>query len=135
MMKFLRMFERCIVTALLVMMMLVVLLSSIELGVIIVEKTLHGERVFLLDINELLSIFGFFLMILIGLELLETVKMYLVDEVVHAECTFLVALIAVTRKVITLDVKTLEPGILLGIAALVIALSAGYFLFKKAMHA
>jgi len=135
MMKFLRMFERGIVTALLVMMMLVVLLSSIELGVIIVEKILYGERVFLLDINELLSIFGFFLMILIGLELLETVKMYLVDEVVHAECTFLVALIAVTRKVITLDVKTLEPGILLGIAALVIALSAGYFLFKKAMHA
>jgi uncharacterized membrane protein (DUF373 family) len=134
MMKMLRAFERAIVTALLVMMMLIVLLSCIELAVLIVQQILQGGRFGLLDINELFTVFGFFLMVLIGLELLETVKMYLQEEVVHAECTFLVAIIAITRKVIILDVKEVEPGSLLGIAALVIALAAGYFLLKRAMQ-
>jgi len=37
----------------------------------------------------------------------------------------------VARKVITLDVKELSPVALIGIATIVLALSAGYYLFKQ----
>jgi len=131
--KFLNNFERIIVFALLGMMMLVVFLSVMELAVILVEQMIKPPRVILLNINELLNIFGFFLIVLIGLELVETLKVYIVDEKVHVEIVFLVAIIAITRKVIILDVKHMEPLNLIGIACIILALSIGYFVLKKAL--
>ena len=43
----------------------------------------------LLNIEEMLEVFGFFLMVLIGVELLESIKAYLQEERVHAEVVFL----------------------------------------------
>jgi uncharacterized membrane protein (DUF373 family) len=132
--KFLTRFERYIVVALLGMMVLVVFLGTLELAVILIQQILGEPKWLLLDINEMLKIFGFFFMVLIGLELIETIKVYLKDEVVHAEITLLVAILAITRKVVILKVETLPPLTLIGIAAIIIALSAGYFLLKKALN-
>jgi uncharacterized membrane protein (DUF373 family) len=133
--KFIKKFERYIIIGLLAMMALVVLLSTVELGVIIVERMLTGVPVlFLLNIADMLEIFGFFMMILIGIELIETIKVYLVEEAIHIEIICLVAIVAVARKVIILDVYKLPPATLLGIAAIILALSIGYFFLKKALH-
>ena len=132
--KFLESFERFIVIGLLAMMIVVVLLGTVELAVILVEQMLKPPRFILLNINEMLNIFGFFLMILIGIELVETLKVYIVDQMVHVEIVFLVAIIAITRKVIILDVKYLEPLNLIGIASIILALSIGYFVLKKALN-
>ena len=86
----------------------------------------------LIDVEKLLNIFGLFFMILIGLELLETIKTYITKDQVHVEVVFLVAMIAIARKVILLDLKKLDPVTLVGIAAIIIALASGYFLVKKA---
>ena len=133
--KLLKKFERYIVIGLLAMMALVVLLSTVELAVIIVQRMLSGKpHLFLLDISDLLDIFGFFMMILIGLELIETIKIYLVDESIHVEIICLVAIVAVTRKVIILDLYKLPPVSLLGIAAIILALTIGYYFLKKALN-
>lgn len=132
--KFLKNFERIIVIGLLAMMIVVVLLGTVELAVILVEQMGKPPRFILLDIDEMLNIFGFFLMILIGLELVETLKVYFVEEMVHVEIVFLVAIIAITRKVIILDVKYMEPLNLIGIACVILALSVGYFVVKKALN-
>jgi uncharacterized membrane protein (DUF373 family) len=131
--KFLKHFERYIVIGLLGMMVVVVFLGTVELGVILVEQMLEPPRFILLDINEMLKIFGFFMMILIGLELIESIKVYLVEETVHVEIILLVAIIAIARKVIVLDVKTAAPLTLIGVAAIILALSAGYLALKKAL--
>jgi len=132
--KFLKNFERFVVIVLLAMMIVVVLLGTVELAVILVEQMVKPPRFILLNIDELLNIFGFFLMILIGLELVETLKVYFVDQMVHVEIVFLVAIIAITRKVIILDVKYMEPLKLIGIACIILALSVGYFVLKKALN-
>jgi uncharacterized membrane protein (DUF373 family) len=44
---------------------------------------------------------------------------------------FAVALIAIGRKVIILDLKEIPSLSLLGIAAIIISLSCGYFLVKR----
>ena len=67
-----------------------------------------------------------------GLELLETVKTYLAKDQLHVEVVFLVAMIAVARKVILLDAKKLEPTVLYGVAAIIIALAVGFFFVKLA---
>ena len=86
---------------------------------------------FFLGVSELFDVFGLFLMVLIGLELMTSIHMYLDDHKIHAEMMFLVALTAVTRKIVIMDTNKMEPMLLFGIGFLVIALAVGYYLIKK----
>ena len=130
MVEFLKKFERGIVHILIAMMMLVVLLATFELGWIIV-RDIVTPPVVLLEIEELLEIFGFFLLVLIGVELLETIKAYLVQQVVHVEIVLEVALIAVARKVIILDLEKYSEMTMVGMAALILSLAAAVYAVKR----
>ena len=112
------------------MMVLVVLISTIELAILIIKDIIELPR-FWLGINQLFEIFGFFLILLIGVELLETIKAYLSEQVVHSEILLEVVLIAISRKVITLDVKEYDPLTLLGTAALIVTIAIAYYFIKK----
>ncbi len=112
------------------MMVVVILLSTIQLGRILFVDIFSPPN-YLLEINELLDIFGFFMLILIGVELLETIRAYLDDHEVHVEIVLEVALIAVARKVVIIDVKEYSYGSLLAIAAIVLSLAAAYYLQRK----
>jgi uncharacterized membrane protein (DUF373 family) len=73
MLKILEKFERVINAALLSMLGLVVLLATVNLGWIILKDILTPP-VLLLEVSELLDLFGAFLLVMIGVELLDTVK-------------------------------------------------------------
>jgi len=121
--------ETYIATALLVLMGLVVISGAVELAYEIFLSMIEPPG-FFVGVSELLDIFGLFLMILIGLELLTSIKMYLKDHTIHAEMMFLVALTAVTRKIIIFDATKAEPLVIFGVGFLIISLSAGYYLLK-----
>ena len=129
----LHIFTRGIILALIVMMMLAVFLSTIDLLFVLIAEIFKAPK-YLLGVENLLEIFGFFMMILIGLELLESIRAYLSDESLHVEVVFLVAMIAIARKVIILELKDLEPLALIGIASIILALSLGYYFVKKAIR-
>lgn len=74
--------------------------------------------------------FGGVLLVLLGLELLDTLKSYSSEHRLRLEIILIVAIIAVGRHVILLDFEHLEGWTLIGIALLVIALTGGYFLIK-----
>ena len=133
MLLILKKIERVIVSALLVMMVITVFLATIEVGWFLV-KDIVTEPMFLLEVDELLDIFGLFLLVLIGIELMETLKVYLTERAIHVEVVFTVALIAVGRKVIILDVKEMPGVTLFAIAAIIVAMSFGYFLLKYLRH-
>jgi uncharacterized membrane protein (DUF373 family) len=123
-------FEKAMIISLLVMMSLVVLLATIELGWIII-KDIITPPIFLLEINELFEIFGLFMLVLIGIELLETIaKTYTNQSANHAKIVMAVAIIAIARKVIILDVESYSGPALMGIAAIILALSVGYYLIQ-----
>ena len=123
-------FEKMIIFSLLVMMVLVLFLSTLDLAWIII-KDIITPPVFLLDIDELLEIFGLVMLVLIGIELMQTMaKTYLSQPVDHAQIVMSVAIIAIARKVIILDVKEFTGVALLGVAAIILALSIGYYLIK-----
>lgn len=134
MIELLKKFERYIVIALIVMMVLVVLVATVELGWIII-KDIMGPPMFLLVISDLLEIFGFFMLVLIGIELLETIKAYLVDNVVHVEIVLEVALIAIARKAIILDIEKYEGLTILGTAGLILAVATAYYAVKRRIPA
>ena len=128
--RFLRIIERIIVTALIVMMTIVLLLATVDLGWILV-RDIFSLPIMLLGIDELLEIFGFFLLVLIGVELLETIKAYFDEHVVHVEVVLEVAMIAIARKVITLEVKDLPSLTLIGISAIILALAVAFYFVKR----
>lgn len=128
--QFFRIVERTIIIALIIMMTVVLLLTTIDLGWLIVQD-IFTEPVFLLQVEELLEIFSFFLLVLIGIELLETIKAYFDEHVVHAEIVLEVAMIAIARKVITLDYKEFPGLTLIGIAAIIVALAVAFFFIKR----
>ncbi len=131
--KIVSIFEKFTIGVLLLFMMVVVLISVVELVIILYQRLVTPSEL-LLNVKDMLSIFGFFLMVLIGLELVESVKAYLEEDKVHAEIVFLVAIVAVARKVIILDYRDVTPEFLYGIAAVILALSAGFWLVRKGLE-
>ena len=125
-------FEEIIVAVLLVVMMLAILVSTIDLGWAFVKELLKPPFL-LIGVDEVMQIFGMVFTVLIGLELLETIKTVLSKEELHVEVVFLVAMIAVARKVILLKIEKPEDFVLpLGIGAVIIALALGFYLVKLA---
>jgi uncharacterized membrane protein (DUF373 family) len=129
-MKYLEKLEFIVVRALVVMMALVVLFASLDLAWIIVQDLIVPPYL-LFDVNRLLEIFGMFLLVLIGIELLESIRTYLDQKLIHVEVVMTVALIAIARKVIILDVKELDGLKLIGIGVIIIALAGGYVYIKR----
>jgi len=129
--KLIHQIKKSVVLGLLGLMFLVVIAGAIELVFVVFQAMLEPPRYLLLDIGELLRIFGFFLLVLIGMELLATIRMYIEEDTIHVELVMVVALIAVSRKIIVLDYDKADATTVLGIAALVLALSAGYYLVKR----
>ena len=112
-------------------MTLVVLASIIELVIILYYEIFDStDDVLFLEIDELFRIFGFFFVILIGFELMETIEMYIKENVIHAEVVLLVAVIAVARKVILLDLEKYDPVAIIGLGIIIFALGGCYYLIK-----
>ena len=130
-MKFLERFESLINVVLLCLMSVVVLLTTLDLGWIIVKEILSPSLLDL-DIGEVLNLFAAILVVLIGVELLDTIKMYIIDRAIRVELILSVGLVAITRKVIILDSAHMDGMTLIGIASVVASLSAGYLLVKRA---
>lgn len=128
----LKKYEKIMIQALMVMMAVVLGLATLDLGWLIIKDIIKSP-LFFLSISDLLDIFGLFMLVLIGIELLESImKTYITQDQPHYEVVLSVAIIAIARKVIILDVKEMDSMSLFGIASIIIALTVGYYLTKKA---
>ncbi len=130
MLDILKKFERIMIQALMLMMAIVVGLATIDLAWILI-KDIVQPPILILSVEQLLELFGLFMLVVIGIELLETImKTYLTQGQPHYEVVLSVAIIAIARKVIILDLKDMDSLTLIGIASIIIALTAGYFFMK-----
>jgi len=115
------------------MLIVVLVLSTIHLGVLIGEEIWTPPRG-LIRVQGLLEIFGFLLLVLIGVELIETLKAYVKKDVIHVRVVLEVALIAMARKVIIEEPNEVSSLTLFGIAALILALAIASFFERQAKH-
>jgi uncharacterized membrane protein (DUF373 family) len=130
MLDYVKKLERWLTMVLVGMMTIVVILSVVSLGWEL-ARDITSPPFALLAVDELLTVFGSFLLVLIGIELLETITAYAAEHEVRAEIILIVAIIALARKIITVDLKALTPGSLLGLAALIAALGVTHHLIKR----
>ncbi len=82
--------------------------------------------------SELFQLFGLFLNVLIALEILENITAYLKKHVVQVELVIVTSLIAVSRKIIILDLEKKDSNDLIAMAIAVFSLSISYFVIRQA---
>jgi uncharacterized membrane protein (DUF373 family) len=75
--------------------------------------------------------FAAILLVILGLELLQTLRSYFVSHHVRLRIIFIVALIAVGRHIIQLDLEETHGMLLIGIGVLVASLAGSYFLIVR----
>ncbi|WP_298933837.1 phosphate-starvation-inducible PsiE family protein [uncultured Ramlibacter sp.] len=128
-----KLFEKCVLVAAQILLMAVILAMVIELW------AMFGSAIFsqfgsIDSVPELMKAvqraFSGVLLIILGLELMETLRVYFKSHHIRLETILAVAIIAVGRHVINLDVEHMAGSSLIGVAAVVLALTGGYFLVR-----
>lgn len=122
--------QKAIIYTLIVLMTAVLVLATIELGYYIFKYVWESDYA-VINLDHLMELFGVFMLVLIGIELLDTIKVYLKENVLHVEVVVLVAIIAVARKVVVLKIENIDGMKIIGIALVVVALAVAYYLIKK----
>ena len=128
-------FEKFVILVLLALMAIVIAFSLYELAVLIITEIFNPRDELtnsLFEERNILEVLSFIMLVVISLELFETVKFYLDRHVISADFIILVALTAVARKVIIMDYNHYEPLMVIGMGVIIIALSLGYYFIKKA---
>ena len=114
------------------MIALIVLVALYRLCVGVVTALLFGA-VDPLEHTVFQSVFGEIMTLLIALEFNHTLR-YVVTKhqsIIQTKIVLLIALLAVARKFIILDIREATPGYMLGLASITLALGATYWLVRQ----
>jgi uncharacterized membrane protein (DUF373 family) len=109
-------------------MIWVILLSVCDLLIFLAKELVNHSDNLLKD--TLFVIFGLFLNVLIALEILENITAYLKKHVIQVELVIVTSLIAVSRKIIILDLEKKTAADLIGLATAIFALSISYLIVR-----
>jgi uncharacterized membrane protein (DUF373 family) len=118
------------VRVLAVLMVFVIIMGVIDVGWTLYQRLLTAPM-FILTISDMLATFGAFMAVLIAIEIFINITVYLRDDVIHVKIVMATALMAIARKVIILDLETLEAVYIFAIGAVVLAMSIGYWLIHS----
>jgi uncharacterized membrane protein (DUF373 family) len=128
-------FEKIIVSVLILMLIIVISFTTYDMGhrlfTALFQRT---DMLFQLEKDDIYKIFSAFLLVLIGIELLQAMSVYLKENAIHVETVLLVAIIAVARHLIDVNYEETDALKLIGFASLILSLTIGYFFIKKAIH-
>ena len=122
-------FERGLAKLLSIFMIVVIFASAVDLGIVLCRVVLQPPENFLNRI--LIDIFGFFLNVLIALEILENITAYLRKHVIHVELVIVTSIIAVARKIIILDFDKVGGIDVIGLGIAIFALSISYWIVRR----
>jgi uncharacterized membrane protein (DUF373 family) len=127
--------ERVTVAVLQVLVILSVVVATLALFVLFFNG-LRTQLIRIEAIGDLIPMmqksFAGILIVVLGLELLETLKTYFTEHRIRLEVILIVAIIAVSRHLIQVDFDHTPGSVLLGLSAVIVSLTLGYFLIKKA---
>lgn len=121
---------RICVKFLAILMALVILLGVADV-VYVLYTRLMAPPVFLLNVGDIFKIFGAFMVVLIAIEIFINIRLYLGSNTLPIKLVLATALMAIARKVIVLDINSIEAIYVFAIAATVLALGVSYWLVGR----
>jgi uncharacterized membrane protein (DUF373 family) len=123
-------FERLAVAALLLILMATILFGTVVVAWSLVVD-LGGIRDLVAEPKALFDVFGLFVAVLVGIELLKILRHFLVSHDVDTALVVQTALIALCNKIITMNLAAAPWTTLLALAALTVALAAAIFALHR----
>ena len=128
-MRYYQHFERAVALVLTVVIALIVTVALYRLCVEVVSSLVFGA-VNPLDHSVFQEVFGEIMTLLIALEFNHTLRYAVTrnQSVIQTKVVLLIALLALSRKFVILDIHTTTPDALVGLAAITLALGATYWL-------
>ena len=118
----------------LALFMTIVILWSVADVVLLMFKKTQEPYVLMTNMDEVLKIFGAFLIVLIAIEIFLNIILYLKKDMSHLKLVVATALMAIARKVIILDYDQIREWQLAGMGVLIIALGVAYWLIHRAHY-
>ena len=118
-----------IIRVLIGIMTLSLILGSANLIYLEIVKIINHPY-YLVDISTLFEVFNLILIIAIGFELIRSLILIISSDTVPTVPIIQIAIIAVSNKIITLDIKQTNVNTLVGLALLIAALGLAHFLLK-----
>lgn len=121
-----------VLSLLLVVVVAVILAVIFYLFIVNVDEVVRNVGG-IADIQQAaLRAFSGVLLVLLGLELLDTVKEYFQEHSIRVELVLLVGLIAMGRHVLEIDLHHIDSQVLFAFSGLILSLAISYFLVKRA---
>uniref|UniRef100_A0A832H595 Phosphate-starvation-inducible E-like protein n=1 Tax=Oscillatoriales cyanobacterium SpSt-402 TaxID=2282168 RepID=A0A832H595_9CYAN len=120
-----------IVAKVLSIAMVVVIIAAIADLIVFLINDLFVTEPFGRFATTLTAVFGLFLNVLIALEILENITAYLKNHTIQAELVVVTSLIAVSRKIIILDLEKTTGIDLIALAAAILALAISYWIIRR----
>ena len=124
-------FKKVVIYSIIVMIAFTIFLTLIGL-VVSFYNVVFVEPYLIQDKQDFLMFIGNFLVVVIAVELLDTLVLYVRKHKLFPELILLVVLTAVAREVLITDITHVDPFLLVGIGAILIAVAGAYYLIKRA---
>jgi uncharacterized membrane protein (DUF373 family) len=116
------------IVKLLAFLMIIVIFVGVADVVYVMYERIMQPPIFFLTSNDMLAVFGAFMLVLIAIEIFINIVVYLREEIIHVRIVLATAIVAVARKVIVFDYSELEFEYVIGTGLVIVALCLGYWL-------
>ena|SRR5271157_2760782 len=120
-----------IIYIVLIVLFAIIVTFSVGALAFLVYTSLFVNYQTLLENRALINLFGYFLLVLIGVELLTMIAAYIAEKQIPVEIVVVVAIIAIARGVILWEPGSVDAMVMFATAAVIFALCSGYYLIKK----
>jgi uncharacterized membrane protein (DUF373 family) len=124
-------FERLAVNALMLLLMLTILFGTVLVAWSLADDLLHA-RVLAAEPKVLFDVFGLFVAVLVGVELLKILRHLALAHEVDTDLVVQTALMALCNKVITLNLADAPWTTLIAVAGLILSLAAATYALQCA---
>ena len=132
---FIGLLQKCIHHAVrvLAVLMVIVIWFGVADVIYVLYSRISSHPYYLIEISDILATFGAFMAVLIAIEIFINIVSYLREDAIQLEIVLATAYMAILRKVIVLDYKETGAEYVYATAAIVLAISIGYWLivFKR----
>jgi uncharacterized membrane protein (DUF373 family) len=121
--------ERLVVSALMVLLMATILFGTVVVAWSLAEDLWQAHEL-VAEPRVMFAIFGLFVAVLVGVELLKILRHLLLSHEVNTALVVKTALIALCNKVVTLNLADASWTTLLAVAGLILALAAALYALR-----
>ncbi len=125
-------FEKVICLILSFFVALIIIYATYKLGYHIVEL-FFKKGLDPVEHRSFKMVFGMIMVVLIALEFKHSIVKVIVNQesIVQVKTVLLIAILAISRKMIILDIKTTPPMIIFSLASVLLALGVVYWLMRE----